>query len=155
MPAHLPQGLHQRTGLRNVSKFPLWHSGLKDPVSLQLWPRSQLRLRFSPWPGTSICHGCSMERKEEQKKGRKGGRRKEKKRNVIQEAHLSSLLWVPFPLTPDVRIQAWRKAWDSGQMYLLQVAALHWSRAKRRKKANLCHSQPFNKLVLPTCESWI
>ena len=27
------------------------HSGLKDLVLLQLRPRSQLWLRFSPWPG--------------------------------------------------------------------------------------------------------
>ena len=25
--------------------------GVKDPMLLQLWHRSQLRLRFSPWPG--------------------------------------------------------------------------------------------------------
>ena len=25
--------------------------GFKDPVLLQLWPSSQLRLRFDPWPG--------------------------------------------------------------------------------------------------------
>ena len=36
----------------------------------------------------------------------------------------------------------------TGQMYLLGVAALGWSRAKRRKKSNLSHSQPFNKLVM-------
>ena len=26
-------------------------SGLKDPALLQLWRRSQLQLRFIPWPG--------------------------------------------------------------------------------------------------------
>ena len=28
-----------------------WYSGLKDPMLLQLWCRSQLWLGFSPWPG--------------------------------------------------------------------------------------------------------
>ena len=30
---------------------PAWCRELKDPALLQLWHRSQLRLRFSPWPG--------------------------------------------------------------------------------------------------------
>ena len=30
---------------------PALHSGLKDPVLLQLQCRSQLRLVFNPWPG--------------------------------------------------------------------------------------------------------
>ena len=29
---------------------PAWHSGLKDPVLLQLWQRSQLQCGFDPWP---------------------------------------------------------------------------------------------------------
>ena len=28
-----------------------WCSGLKDPMLLQLWRRSQLQLKFSSWPG--------------------------------------------------------------------------------------------------------
>ena len=28
-----------------------WHSGLKDPALPQLWHKSQLQLRFNPWPG--------------------------------------------------------------------------------------------------------
>ena len=28
-----------------------WDSELKDPVLPQLWQRSQLQLRFNPWPG--------------------------------------------------------------------------------------------------------
>ena len=35
-----------------------WHSGLKDAELLQLQHSSQLRLRFDPWPGMLICHGC-------------------------------------------------------------------------------------------------
>ena len=30
---------------------PAQCTGLKDPALPQLWCRSQLRLRFSPWPG--------------------------------------------------------------------------------------------------------
>ena len=32
---------------------------VKDPALLQLWLRSQLWLRFDPWPGKSICHGAA------------------------------------------------------------------------------------------------
>ena len=32
-------------------------SGLKDLALPQLWHRSQLQLRSSPWSRTSICHG--------------------------------------------------------------------------------------------------
>ena len=36
----------------------------EDPVVLlQLWSGSQLWLRFSPGPGTSICHGAKEEKK--------------------------------------------------------------------------------------------
>ena len=34
-------------------QFLAQNSGLKDPALPQLW------LEFSPWLGTSICHGCS------------------------------------------------------------------------------------------------
>ena len=44
---------------------PPWHSGLKDPVLLQPWHRSQLQLRSDPWPRNSICH---REAKKEKKK---------------------------------------------------------------------------------------
>ena len=30
---------------------PAWHSGLKDPALPWPWHRSQLQLRFNPWPG--------------------------------------------------------------------------------------------------------
>ena len=48
---------HQNTG-----SIPAQHSGLKDPVSPQLWCGSQLWLRPDPWPGNSIC--CGMAQKE-------------------------------------------------------------------------------------------
>ena len=37
---------------------------IKDLALLQLWHRSQLWLRFSPLPGTSICCGYSQKKKK-------------------------------------------------------------------------------------------
>ena len=38
---------------------PARHSGLKDPVLLQLQLRSKLLLRSDPWPGNSMCQGMA------------------------------------------------------------------------------------------------
>ena len=38
-----------------------WCSGLKDPVLLQLW------LRFSLWPGTSMCGRCGHKKKKKRR----------------------------------------------------------------------------------------
>ena len=64
-------------------EFPLWRNGIssfsaspgqrfdpcpaqgvKDLVLPQLRPRSQLQLRFDPWPGNSNCLGVAKEKKE-------------------------------------------------------------------------------------------
>lgn len=37
---------------------------VKDLVLLQLLCRSQLQLRFSPWPRTFICHGIGKKKKK-------------------------------------------------------------------------------------------
>ena len=37
-------------------------SVLKEQALLYLWHRSQLRLGFSPGPGTSTCHGCGQKK---------------------------------------------------------------------------------------------
>ena len=38
---------------------------VKDPVSPQLWLRSQLRLGSDPWPGNSVCcEGAKKERND-------------------------------------------------------------------------------------------
>ena len=45
---------------------PLGHSGLsKDPALPQLWLRSQLQGKFSPWPGNvnMLWHGQKKEKK--------------------------------------------------------------------------------------------
>ena len=40
------------------------HSGLKDLALLQLQHRTQLQLRFNPWPGTCVRHGCGHKKKK-------------------------------------------------------------------------------------------
>ena len=46
------------------------HSGLKDPV-LHLWHRSQLQLRFSPWPRNFHMLRVQLKKEEEKKKKNK------------------------------------------------------------------------------------
>ena len=43
------------------------HSGLKDLVLPELWCKLQLQLESDPWPGNSICHGCSRGKIKEKK----------------------------------------------------------------------------------------
>ena len=57
-----------------AASLELWDGGLvpslaqlvKDPALLQLWFRSKLQLRSTPWPGNIISHGeAKKERKSE------------------------------------------------------------------------------------------
>ena len=41
---------------------------VKNLVLLQLWCRSQLQLRFNPWPGSSICCRAAKKGRKEKKK---------------------------------------------------------------------------------------
>ena len=61
---------------------------VKDPELLQLHLRSQIQLRFDPWPGHSICRRAAKKKreKEERKEGRKeGGKRKGRKERERKE----------------------------------------------------------------------
>jgi len=40
-----------------------WHSGLKDPVSRQLWCKSSCSLDSVPDPGISLCCQCGHKMK--------------------------------------------------------------------------------------------
>ena len=72
-----------------MEEFPLWHNWIsrvlgtlghrfnpstvlwvKDSALLQLWLRTQLRLRLDPWSRNSICHRVAKrtEKKKEKKK---------------------------------------------------------------------------------------
>ena len=52
-------------------RSPARNSGLKDPMSLPLWHRLQLRLRSDPRPGNSICQGAAKNGKKQKKKEKK------------------------------------------------------------------------------------
>ena len=45
--------------------FPVQHSGLKDPVLLQLWHGLQLQLRFNPWPGSLNMPGVQPSKEKD------------------------------------------------------------------------------------------
>ena len=53
-----------------------WHSGLKDPVLIQFWHRSQMQLGFSSWPRNFHVLSCGFKKKRQ--------RKKEKKVRIIQ-----------------------------------------------------------------------
>ena len=46
---------------------PAQCSELKDLALLQLWHWLQQRLRFSPWPGNSICCACGYKKKKKER----------------------------------------------------------------------------------------
>ena len=43
---------------------------VKVLVLPQLWLKSQLRLRYDPWPRNSICHGAAKKKKPEERKNK-------------------------------------------------------------------------------------
>ena len=62
------QGVKDQTAVAWVTveawvHSPKGHCGLKDVVLPQLWYRWQLRLRFKPGSGTSICRRCCHKKK--------------------------------------------------------------------------------------------
>ena len=54
---------HNRIGLAMswVYQLAQW---VKDPVLMQLWLRSQLRLGSDPWPGNTISLGAAKKKKK-------------------------------------------------------------------------------------------
>ena len=55
-----PPAVAQVAGEAQVLSLTQW---VKDLALPQLWRRSQLQLRFSPWLGISICRGCDQKKK--------------------------------------------------------------------------------------------
>ena len=86
-------------------QFSDQHSGLKDPALLQLLCRSQLWLRFSPWPGNSICLVCGLKSKK-----------KKKKFMVILGNDLLSLLSFP-GMSLDLGTMVYLGVWDRGAVW--------------------------------------
>ena len=81
------RSLASLSGLRTWHCCELWYRSQtsSDPTLLWLWCRPAAIADWTPSPGTSICHRCSLKKKKIKKKKE----RKEKKRKCLAAENLA------------------------------------------------------------------